>query len=95
MREVALNAVELRAVWHVEDLGDVQLLKQQLSILGLVHTEVVKEQREVIASKLLRELTNVRDEDLSFDGSGMDRKVNEASIITDCRDERQSLDLQV
>ena len=95
LREVALNPVELRAVRHVEDLGDVQLLKQQLRILGLVYTEVVKEQREVIASKLLRELTNKRDEDFSVYGSGMDRKVNESSILTDCRDERQSLDLQV
>ena len=93
--EVTLDTIELRTVRHIEDLCDVQFLKKQLRILGLVHTEVVKEQREVIASKLLRELTNERDEDLSVDGSGMDREVDESSILTDCRDERQSLDLQV
>ena len=36
--EVALDAVELWTVWHVEDLGDVQFFKQQLRVLGLVDT---------------------------------------------------------
>jgi hypothetical protein len=36
--EVALDAVELRTVRHIEDLCDVQFFKQQLCFLGLVDT---------------------------------------------------------
>jgi hypothetical protein len=53
-REVALDAVELRAVGHVVDLGDIQPLKQLLRLLGLVHREVVQEQREGFTLLLLR-----------------------------------------
>ena len=56
--KVALNPVELRAVGHVEDLGDVKLLEQVLCILGLVHAEVVKEEGKVPSTKLLRQLLN-------------------------------------
>ncbi len=34
LRKVALDTVELRAVRHVEDLGDVQALKQQLLLVS-------------------------------------------------------------
>ena len=95
LREVTLDAVELRAVRHVEDLGDVQFLKDQLRNLGLVHTEFVQEQSKVIASKFLGYLSNECDEDLSVDGSGMDSEVIESSILTYCRYESQSLDLQI
>jgi hypothetical protein len=36
--EVALDAVELRTIWNVEDLCDVQFFKKQLRFLGLVDT---------------------------------------------------------
>ena len=73
---------------HVEDLRDIQFLKQQLRIPGLEHTEVVKGQSEIAAGKLLRELANEGDEDLSVDGSRMDREVDEASVQTDGSNER-------
>ena len=69
--EVALDPVELRTVRHVEDLGDVQCLKEQLCILGLVHGQVVEEQREVTAPKLLGELADEGDEDVGVDRSGV------------------------
>jgi len=41
--EVTLDPVELRTVGHIEDFGDVQLLKQMLRVLRLVHTQVIQE----------------------------------------------------
>ena len=59
------------------------------------NTSKPEEQHEVTTSKLAGELPDEGDEDLSVDRSGMDREVDESSILTDRRDERQSLDLQV
>ena len=85
----------LTTVRHVEDLRDVQCLKEQLRILGLVHGQVVEEQREVTASKLHRELAHELYEVLGVDRPGMDCEVDEAAVLTDRRDERQGLHLQV
>jgi hypothetical protein len=52
--EEALDAVELRTIWNVEDLCDVQFFKQQLRFLGLVDTQIIKEQCIIIATKLER-----------------------------------------
>ena len=54
LREVAFEPIELTIVWHVVDLCDVQFLKQLLPILCLMDTLVIKEQSEIITSKLLR-----------------------------------------
>ena len=81
LRKVALDAVELRAVRHVEDLGDVQELKQQLRFLGLVHAEVVEEEGEVTAAELCGDLVDERKEDLGVDGSRMYQVVDEAPIL--------------
>ena len=42
--EVALDAIELRAVGHVEDFGDVEFLEGDFGSPGLVHVDVVQEQ---------------------------------------------------
>ena len=89
--EVALDAAELRKVRHVEDLRDIQCLKEQLRILGLVDGQVVEEEREVTTPELLGELANEGDEEVGVDRSGLDCEVDEAAVLTDGRDERQRL----
>ena len=87
LREVALNAVELRAVGHVEDLRDVQLLEEQLRAPGLVHGKVVEEEGEVAPAKLASELANECDEGLRVDGQRVDGEVDEAPVLIDGGDE--------
>lgn len=43
LREVAFNSVELRAIGHIEDLCNVQLLEQMFCILGLMNCKIIKE----------------------------------------------------
>ena len=93
--EVALNAVELGAIRDIEDLCDVKLFEEALGILGLVHAEVVEEQREVPPAQLLRELPHESKEYLCVDGQGMDDVVDETSVLTNGGDERQSLNFQI
>jgi len=95
LRKVALDPVELWAVGHVEDLGDIQLLKEELRILGLVYAEVVEEEREVAAAELCRDLLDEREEDLGVDGLRMHQVVDEAALLADRSDHGQGRDLQV
>ena len=95
LREVALDAVELRAVGHVEDLRDVQLLEEQLRASSLVNGEVVEEEGEVGPAELASELPNECDEGLRVDGQRVDGEVDEAPVLTDGGDERQSLNFQI
>ena len=93
--EVALDAIELRAVGYVEDLRDVQLLEEQLRAPGLVHGKVVEEEGEVAPAELASELANECDEGLRVDGQRVDGEVDEAPVLIDGGDERQSLNFQI
>jgi hypothetical protein len=82
--EVTLDPVELRTVRHIEDLGDVQLLKQMLRVLGLMHTQVVQEQCKVTTTEFLSDLIDECNKDLGVDRFRMHDIVDEAMLFTDC-----------
>ena len=83
LREITFNAVELWTVRHIEDLGDVQLLKQMLRVLGLVHTQVVQEQCKVTTTEFLSDLVDECNKDLSVDRFRVHDIVDEAMLFTD------------
>ncbi len=82
--EVTLDAFELRTVRDIEDLGDVQLLKQMLRVLGLVHTQVVQEQCKVITSEFFSDLVDKCNKYFGVDGFRMNNVIDEAMLFTDC-----------
>ncbi len=54
LEEVTFDSIEPRTVRHIEDLGDVQLLKHMPRIHGLVHTQVIQEQCKITSTELMR-----------------------------------------
>ena len=82
--EVILDSIELRTVRHIEDLGDVQLLKHMLRILGLVHTQVIQEQCKITSTELISDLIDECNEDLCVDRFRVHHIVDEAMLFTDC-----------
>ena len=68
---------------HIEDVGDVQLLKQMLRVLRLVHTQVVQEQCKVTASEFLSNLTDECYKYFGVDCFRMHNLVDEAMLFTD------------
>jgi hypothetical protein len=82
--EVTLDPVELWTVRHIEDLGDVQVLKQMLRVLGLMHTQVVQEQCKVTTTEYLSDLIDECNKDLGVDRFIMHDIVDEAMLFTDC-----------
>ena len=82
--EVTFDAIELWTVRHIEDLGDVQLLKQMLRILRLMHTQVVQEQCKVITTEFLSDLIDECNENLGVDRFRVHDIVDEAMLFTDC-----------
>jgi len=81
--EVTLDPVELRTVRHIEDLGDVQLLKQMLRILGLVNTQVIQEQCKVTTTEFISDLIDECNKNFGVDCFRMHNVIDEAMLFTD------------
>ena len=77
--EGELDGVELRAVHHVEDVLEAELLH----LLGgaLVHAEVVHEQAQLLAGVLLPQVLQVLLEPRGVDGLGEDLEVLDALLL--------------
>ena len=84
MREVTFDPIELWTVRNIEDLGDVQLLKQMLRVLRLMHTQVIQEQCKVTTTEFLSDLIDECNKDLSVDRFRVHDIVDEAMLFTDC-----------
>ena len=82
--QVALDPVELRTVRHIEDLGDVQLLKQMLRVLCLMNTKFIEEQCKVTTTEFISDLIDKCNENLGVDRFRMHDIVDEAMLFTDC-----------
>ena len=82
--EVTLDPVELRTVRHIEDLGDVQLLKQMLRILCLMNTQVIQEQCKVTTTEFFSDLVDECNKNFGVDCFRMHDIVDEAMLFTDC-----------
>ncbi len=83
MAKIAFDTVELWAVRYIKDLCDVQLLKQEFCIFGLMDTQVVKEESEILTAKFLRYLINECEENFCVDGFRMYNVIDESTFFTD------------
>jgi hypothetical protein len=94
-REVCLDAVEVWAVWDIEDRPRLQALACLKYILGLVNLQIIHEYGEVLPVELGREHLHELHELLGGDRMGMNGVGFEPSIITDRTQECHGLDADV
>ena len=81
--EVTLDPIELWTIRYIEDFGDVQLLKQMLRILRLVHTQVIQEQCKVTTTEFFSDLVDECNKYFRVDCFRMHDIVDETMLFTD------------
>ena len=82
MSEVTFDTVELRTGRYIEDLGDIQLLKQMLRILRLVQTQVVQKECKVTTPEFISNLADECNKNFRVDCFRMHDVVDEAMLFT-------------